>query len=368
MKKSAFVRRYIPFAALIFFCLAALAGILQLLLYASTPFADFFNRYISSAPRALLAKLTGWFPFSLGETLIILLPVLFAVFVIIGCRASGDNVKFVRFIASVLAAAAALYSGFVFIFAAGYRTSPIDVKLGIERRDLSADELRSTALFLAYGLEDVYKEISFGEDGFSVMPYSLDEMSLKLMSAYDKITDKYSFIQKLHTRAKAVVLSELMSYTHITGVYSYYTGEANLNVNFPDYTIPYTAAHEFAHQRGVAREDEANFVAYLVCMESDDAYIRYSGTLNLLEYVLNALYGANRDFYTQVLKELPAPVIGELNAYSSFFDKYRKNVAAKVSGAVNDTYLKMQGTAGSKSYGLVVDLAVSYILYTEENR
>jgi len=157
-----------------------------------------------------------------------------------------------------------------------------------------------------------------------------------------------------------VILSEPMTYTHIAGVYSFFTGEANVNTNFPDYTIPFTVAHELAHQRGIAREDEANFVAFLVCKESDDPYIRYSGYLNLFEYVSSALYSADQELYAKVASTLNTDVRYELMAYSKFFDKYRDSVAADVSGAVNDAYLKLQGTEGTRSYGLVVDLAVAY--------
>jgi len=47
-------------------------------------------------------------------------------------------------------------------------------------------------------------------------------------------------------------------------------------------------------------------------------------------------------------------------AYSDFFEKYRDSVASEVSGVVNDTFLTIQGTEGSASYGMVVDLAVAY--------
>ena len=119
------------------------------------------------------------------------------------------------------------------------------------------------------------------------------------------------------------MLSELMSYTHITGVYTFFTGEANINVAFPDYTIPYTAAHELAHQRGIAREDEANFVAFLVCNESDDPYIRYSAYLNLYEYVASSLYSADPELYFDVRYTIPLDIRREMAAYSDFFEKYR---------------------------------------------
>ena len=160
---------------------------------------------------------------------------------------------------------------------------------------------------------------------------------------------------------EAILLSETSTKVTVVQNLPYFTGEANINVNFPDYTLPYTAAHEMAHQRGIAREDEANFVAFLVCAASDDEYIRYSGYLNLYEYVANALYSADKEAYSEVRAKLEPAARKEMSAYSAFFDKYRENVAANVTGAVNNAYLTIQGTPGTKSYGMVVDLAVAYL-------
>jgi hypothetical protein len=251
---------------------------------------------------------------------------------------------------------------FVWTFGIGYHGTTLDSpgKLNLERNKVSADDLYETALILREQVNQEAEALHFREQDFSVMPYSNEEMGQKLLVAYDKLCGEYDFIGNFHSRVKPVMLSEAMSYTHITGVYSYFTGEANLNVAFPDYTLPYTAAHELAHQRGIAREDEANFIAFLVCISSDDAYIRYSGYLNLYEYVSSALYRADSELYYELRDGLSDAVRYEMRAYSSFFDKYRDSVASEVSGAVNNTYLQMQGTQGTKSYGLVVDLAVAY--------
>ena len=47
-------------------------------------------------------------------------------------------------------------------------------------------------------------------------------------------------------------------------------------------------------------------------------------------------------------------------AFSQFFEQYRHSVASEVSETVNNTFLVMHGTEGTKSYGMVVDLAVAY--------
>ena len=250
---------------------------------------------------------------------------------------------------------------FVWNFAAGYYGKPLDEKLGLDRTAVSAEELRDTAEHLAAEVQAVTDDVTFMPSGASVMPYSHSEMNDKLMAAYDRAAEKYDFLDGFSSSIKPIMLSEPMSYTHITGVYTFFTGEANVNVNFPDYTVPYTAAHELAHQRGIAREDEANFVAFLVCMESDDPYIRYSGFLNTYEYVASALSSADYEAYVELWRALPEEVRDEQRAYSAFFEKYRDNVAASVSNTTNDIYLKTQGsTEGVRTYDLVVELAVAY--------
>ena len=52
----------------------------------------------------------------------------------------------------------------------------------------------------------------------------------------------------------------------------------------------------------------------------------------------------------------------EFVSYSIFFDKYRENVAADVSTAVNDAYIENHNQpAGVKTYGLVVELVTAYL-------
>lgn len=358
----------LPRAVKLIYAAAAACALIYTCFLLSEKFSDFFNKYISSAVRALLAHVTNWLPFSLAEFAIILIPVwvvLLSGFVIRRC---GDTLKeLLRAVICIFSAVAVIFSVFTLGFAPAYRGSALDEKLGLERCDVSAEELYSTALRLTEAINGEVPNITYGEDGFSVMPYGYSEMNDKLIAAYSTVCEQYGFVQRLNSRLKPVMLSEAMSYTHITGVYTFFTGEANINVAFPDYTLPYTAAHELSHQRGIARENEANFMAFLVCSASDDAYIRYCAYLNLYEYVASALSGADRALYAKAAASLTAPVKGELNAYSEFYEKYRDSTASEISETVNNTFLVIHGTAeGTKSYGMVVDLAVAYFK-TEEN-
>ena len=360
------ILKYIPIPSIVFFGFFAVALAVHLISFASEGFANFYNEKIGAIFRMALAKLTGWIPFSLAETVVILIPaivvVIFIWFVRVGLKKNGA-----RCVVALFSVVTMFYSMFVLTLGTGYQNSPLDKKLGIERKLVSAQELYDTAIKVNDGLAEVIDGIYFPSGGgSSVMPYDLDEMIDKLNSAYDTLREECAFIPRLHAPVKYIALSKPMTYTHLSGVYCYYTGEANININFPDYTIAYTAAHEMAHQRGIAPEDEANFVAFLACVSSDDPYIRYSGYQNMLEYLMNALYSADRELYSQLTAKVEPRAMTEIYAYNKFFEPYRKSTASAVSSAINDTYLKALGeSAGEKSYGMVVDLAVAYYRASE---
>ena len=352
----------LPFVCILIFALTIATIGLYIAFRIDRDFADSFNQTISAFGRKTMATLTGWIPFSFAEMLLLLSPVILITIIAIGAKHfCGTSRAMWIYVACIFSVVCMVFNLFVWNFAPGYNALPLDQKLNLERTPVSAEELAATADILLEELKMLEDDIIFTGSGASRMPYTYHKMNEKLMDAYEKAAQKYDFINYFQSSIKPVMLSEPMTYTHISGVYTFFTGEANVNVNFPDYTIPYTAAHELAHQRGIAREDEANFVAFLVCIESDDAYIRYSAYLNLYEYVVSALYSANYDLYKESYYKQPKNILNERIAFSKFFEKYRENTVADISEATNNAYLQSQGsTQGTRSYGMVVDLAVAY--------
>ena len=359
----------LPKISYIFFGLAAFCLVLYLIAIFYTPFADFFNRYISSFFRGVLASITNILPLSFSELFVITLPVTLF-FIIRYCmnKYSGSWHDVGIFCLAALSILSLFFSLFILTFGTGYYTSELDEKLGLEKSEvISKEELASTAEWLIGEVNAKIDSVEFIEKSSSVSPHSIRETNNLMINTYRSLSNEYEFLPRLTSYIKPVMLSKPMTYTHIAGVYTYFTGEANLNTNAPDYSIPYTVAHELAHQRGIAREDEANFIAFLVCTSTDDDYIQYCGYLNLLEYVLNALYSTDKDLWEQTYKKLDNRAIYEMIAYNDFYEPYRDNIVGDISGAVNDAYLQANGTPGTISYGLVAELAVAYFNKNIEN-
>ena len=363
MNCKAFVKKNLPIGTLVIFALGILSGIVKLICLAYTPFADFFNRHVASLVRAALAHMTAFLPFSLAETVILCaipVPILYFVWCI---AVASKKDMLTRQIFRLLSLIVLLASLFVLTLGTGYDATPLEDKMELTVTDPSAEDLYVSSAKVLIELGKLEKSITRGENGAAPLPYSFDTMVDKLNTAYDTLYGQYDFISPLHTAVKPIALSGPLTYTHLSGMYTFWSGEANVNINYPDYIIVYTTAHEMAHQRGIAPEDEANFFAFLACAASEDPYIRYAGYANLLDYLTDALYSADPALYTDgILNFYPTGLRAEYAAYAEMFKPYRDSVASEVSGAVNDAYLKAQGqTEGTKSYGLVVDLAVAYL-------
>ena len=362
------IRAVVPIWSMILFLLFLTAVIFNLLYEKNTALANGIHNTVGAFLRAALATLTNWLPISLAEFLLFTSPVL------VGCicyamirRLKRSLTDGIRYFLSFLSVLSLVFTVVVFGYNAGYYSDGVEKKLDFQRHDLSPEDLYETALALIEGIDEALPGVYYPRNTYSAMPFSYREMNEKLNEAYDTLCDQYPAFQRMYSNTKPVIHSEPWTYTHISGVYTFFTGEANVNTNYPDFIMVSSAAHEMAHQRGITKEDEANFVAFLVCSLSDDPYIRYCGYADVLNDVMSKLASASPELYNAARQKMPQSLKDEYTAYSVFFDQYRENVAASVSTAVNNAYITFHNQpAGVKSYGLVVDLVAAYLLDAEK--
>ncbi len=185
----------------------------------------------------------------------------------------------------------------------------------------------------------------------------------KLGGTYERLDGFYPVPKPLYT-------SDFFSQQSICGYYFPFSLEANYNDVMYIMNKPATMCHELAHLRGYILEDEANFISYLACIQSEDPVFRYSGYLSVLNYLDNDFYravGKNKEAY------LAQPVISKQVREDNIFltreewdrinDKalIDTEVVEKVSDTLVDTTLKVNGVAdGIVSYSRVVELLLQY--------
>lgn len=363
MKFKEFCKKNISVSSAVLIVLALLCIAIKTAAVISTPFAEFFNRYISAFFRTVFAFVSGLVPFSIAETLVLSAIPFAVLFVIYSITVSAKCDTLVKQIFRVVSVICFIFCAFILNYSTGYDTSPISEKMGIEAKTPTTEELQLASTLAGiqiYRCEDGFNYKS----GATKMPFTFDTLCDKLNDAYDTLADEYDFISRLRAPVKQIATSKALTYTHMSGFYTFFTGEANVNMNYPDYIIVFTTAHEMAHQRGIAREDEANFVAFLACIAADDKYINYCGYANILEYLAVAFASADEDkYYSALVKFLPESFKYDITAFAEMFKPYKENIAADVASKANNAYLKSQRVEeGEVSYSLVVNLATAYLI------
>lgn len=372
----------------------AAAGLLMVCARQIPGFAEWYAVHIYQKLVAVAGRGSGLVPFSVAE---MGLYVLLALLPVTGARAIAKSVRFGQGGENALRWASGLFltaSALMFLYAANcgvnYQRDSFSEKTGLTARQYTAEELRAVCLWLTEEVNARVLQVERGGSGEMLLTMPADgtqdgtepgkqfpekeqapaeakheEMPLQVLgdTAVQAMTDlakEYPDLKGYYPHPKPVCVSEILSYQHLSGVYSPFTVEANYNADMVDYNIPFTLCHELSHLRGFMQEEEANFIAFLACIGSENRDFEYSGYLTGWVYCMNALRRADAKEWQKVREGLDETAEADLRENSRFWDRY-DGAVAEVSDKVNDTYLKANGQSeGVQSYGRMVDLIIAY--------
>ncbi len=160
-------------------------------------------------------------------------------------------------------------------------------------------------------------------------------------------------------RPKKMIFSSFFSKLGVSGYFGPFFNEVHLNRNLLPMDYPFVLAHEKAHQFGITREAEANFVAFVICINSNDQKVRYSAYQSLLLYFLkDASHLKNyHDFFDKIDKR----VIDDLKLRKKYYTGLQNENLSDMQTAANDAYLKVNKIeSGVKNYDQVVALVLGW--------
>ena len=241
---------------------------------------------------------------------------------------------------------------------ANYYADGFQEKSGIYARPVTTEDLdRVTTRFVSL-LQETADQVE--RDAGGVFAVDRDGIFAASTRVYTNISREFPFLARTDRVPKKMVFSRLFSAMNFTGFYSPYTGESSLNMDSPACLLPANIAHELAHQRGIASEQECNFLAIAASLACGDPVYRYSGALMGYIHLGNALYRADRERWEKLRSELPKEVLADLRYHSAYWSQF-EGLTATVSKSIYDTALRSYGQSdGIQSYGTVVDLLTAY--------
>lgn len=321
----------------IYFIIAGMVVLLNIIAWSSKAFCDWYIRFVFPVWVNTYGRLTGLFPFSVGEWLIVagVFLVIAAVILMIAsafrwiirrCRArhvdkqdecsSASHVTrssvtrgrgrfdkfccgFYTFFAWVLLAVFVLMTLNCTIL---YHATPFSEKyFATEKSTYTLQDLTALRNMLVEKCNELSGQMQRTEEGEIIYEGNMGKKAISDMQA---LGETYDALQGFYPMPKSLYFSDFVSQQYMLGYYFPFSMEANYNKVAYVTNLPVTMCHELAHLKGYIQEDEANFIGFLACISSDDLLFQYSGYLSVLNYVNNDFYEAIGEDYERYMAEV----------------------------------------------------------------
>ncbi len=256
--------------------------------------------------------------------------------------------------------AALLFAAFQLLWGLQYTRPGLEARLGLAPTGAVADaELRELAEALVARTNALYQEIHGSGDAGVPTPAPgrrdlRGDFRRDAGDAWAHLQERWNLPPAMaldRPAPKPLLLTSVLRWLGVAGIYVPWTGEATVMDDLPGASLLHTALHETAHQRGVARESDANALAYLASLHMADPVARYSGALFLQRQALAAL-GRRNPEATLALVEARLP--GVQRDVNAIVERARRiqGPVRQVADRANDAMLRRHGISeGVANYG-----------------
>jgi len=304
---------------------------------------------------SLLRKINALFPFSIGDVFYTLIVVLIFYYLINIFR--KKSWFFVLKITSLLSV---LYFCFYLFWGFNYNRTPLYKTLNLNFNNSKSLSLNKLCTQLIYKANSLQLQLAKSDTLKVTAPYGKKSILIKSATSYKNLAKVFPFLAYKNPNIKFSLYSKSLSFMGYSGYYNPFSAEAQVNYEIPITQLPFTSCHEIAHQIGFAPEQEANFIGYLACINSDDAFVQYSGYLVALSYALNDLKYIDNKAYNKILYSINEGIFKNYRENNKFWQAH-KNPTTPLFEIAYDKFLKAnKQTAGIKSYSGIVKLLVAY--------
>ncbi len=266
--------------------------------------------------------------------------------------------RFYRMLVRLAATALAVYAGYSLLWGVYYYGDDFIAASGLEKRDVSLEELETVTVYFAEKLNEYSALVERDEQGFYVA--DREAILARSKDVYLGFEKKFACLEGPDICAKGLRFSRILSYMDFTGFFFPFTAEANVNTDFAPGLFASTVAHELAHQRGVAKEQEANFVAVMSCLDYGDVDYCYSACMLAYTHLGNALHGADYAAWEMVYSGLSESVKLDFAANRAYWAQFETPVQTVTTTVYEGFLQSYDQNLGMKSYGACVDLLVNY--------
>ena len=324
---------------------------------------DMVYPYVTRNLQDILAQWSSQVDFCLWQLLAVALGVLLLCSVVLMIVLKWNVVQWLGW---VLAVFSCIYTLHTAAFGLNFYAGPISEDLRLDMSPYTLEELTEATEYYrneANALAAVMPRKSDGTVSFR----TFEELAAMAGEGFETLTYQkhYPIFAGSTVPVQKLGWSDMYVSMGITGFSFALTGEAAVNPQAPDVSLPFTMCHEMSHRMCIANERDANFAAFLAASNHSDPQFRYSAYFMAYRYCMAALSTVTSQAAVDARARVDEGVSDYLRYDMAQYDasyRTRKNASATKAGdAVNNAYLKTSGDAsGLASYGEVCDLLVSW--------
>ncbi|MCJ8154193.1 DUF3810 domain-containing protein [Chryseobacterium sp. SSA4.19] len=314
---------------------------------------SFFEHFFE-IQKAVHQKIFSWIPFSSGDIFYILLGIIL-IYLIVKCfKKKTRN----RSLLKLLVLFNCIYFIYQVCWGMLYFQTPIIKKLPAQNKP-SIERAKTLALKYLEKCKATRKLVHEDHHGVFIIT-DLKSVQEEILFQQNRLPKNITHKEAPEINSfKPSLFRNIMSYTGILGYYNPFTAESQFNPQLPDTLIPFTSAHESSHQLGFAREQEANFIGYLIGTRSDNYDLRYSTEYFTLKSLLNFIADKDPEFVKGILNNY-SPQMKKDRSYEKSFILKHQGWVDDFFGFTNNLFLQSNQQEGSITYSYFIDLLMNY--------
>lgn len=353
-----------------------LMGVILLTARLSRPLTDWYITHIFPLISGFWSRISGLFPFSVGEWMIVAAVVLIALFligmppVLIFGRSHRKKIAgiILRTYAWIITLTLFVVTTRFFVLYQGTQLSHT-----LQNTTYSNQQVLEVYQKLIEAAEAESAYVNRDENGHFILADRSDLIP-EAKACMARLGETYPQFRGYYPNAKPIYYAYFFTQQNLLGIYYPHSMEANYNPVVYEYQLPVTICHEYTHLKGNIFEDEAGYYGFLACMTSENHDFRYSGYLSAIEWFqpnfgdddaaweqYNELYnsvsdGLHCDLYTYVPPEY-------LEEHKKTDEVIPTAIVEQTAESVMDASLKVNGIPeGTSSYYGMTALLLHYYL------
>ena len=275
-----------------------------------TTLVDMVYPYVTRSVQSFLTAWTSPFDFLVWQTAVIFLAIALIAALVLVFIFRAKVIHWLGWAAAAVAAVILLNTG---LYGLNKFSGPIEDDLRLDMVDYTQTELENATIFYRDMANALAPKIRDENGEYATSDF--ETLAGLTGDGYRKLARERSFsiYGGDYTPVKRLGWAGIYSAMGKTGITVSLTGEAAVNPNIPGYALPFAMAHEMAHRLCIAREDDADFSAFLACAENDSTEYQYSGYFMAFQICRSALFSVDEAAVEAIDEGICAELYQDIN-------------------------------------------------------